>query len=30
VGIAELAAMLERKTDAIRNWIEHGVIPDAP
>jgi hypothetical protein len=30
VGIAELAAMLERKTDSIRNWIENGVVPDAP
>ena len=30
VGIGELAAMLEGKADAIRNWIEKGIIPDAP
>ena len=30
VKIDRLAAMLERKADSIRNWIEHGTIPPAP
>jgi hypothetical protein len=30
VRIGELAKRLERKTDAIRNWIELGIIPPAP
>ena len=30
VKIDRLAAMLERKADSIRNWIEHGIIPPAP
>ena len=30
VKIDRLAAMLERKADSIRSWIEHGIIPPAP
>jgi hypothetical protein len=30
VKIGALARSLERKTDSIRNWIEHGTIPPVP
>lgn len=30
VSIGELARRLERKADSIRNWIDQGIIPDAP